>query len=186
LKVVSRLGILGLAASFVLLFLCLLYVYFNPNYDVTTFVVGVAIPGMGGSAILFATRQRVLAFVYLAYFWGLVDDAPVHFDSVLTWPEVTRYQPYVPYLMDFVLLGLALLFFSLAVLESIGGKAITHHEGFILVLLTMLVFGLSYLQDLEISPVQYLVDGYWYQFDLVEHIVSGVALFLTLRYAERM
>jgi len=181
--VVTRLGILEITLAFMVTSSCLYYVYLNPTYNLGTLVIGVVLPVAFGSSLLLAARQRVLFFVFFAYFWSLVDDAPVHFDSVLTWPEVTHYQPIVPYFMDYVLLVVVLSSFCLAIRESLKGRTITPKEMALFGFLTLVVFGLSYIQDLEVGPVQHLVAGSWYQLDLVEHIASAAVLAFVLKLA---
>jgi hypothetical protein len=180
---VTRLGILEIALAFVVTFSCLYYAYLNPAYDLGTLMIGVVLPVAFGSSLLLVGRQRILFFVFFAYFWSLVDDAPVHFDSVLTWPEVTRYQPVVPYFMDYVLLVVVLASFCLVVRESLKGKGTTRGEKVMFSFLTLVVFGLSYLQDIEVDAVHRLVASYWYPLDLVEHIASAAVLVFVLKLA---
>lgn len=181
---VTRAGILEISVAFVVTSSCLYYVYLNPAFDLGTLMIGVVFPFVFGSSLLLLGRKRVLFFVFSAYFWSLVDDAPVHFDSVLTWPEVTHYQPIVPYFMDYVLLAVVLSSFYLAVRESLKGKRTTPKEKVLYGVLTLLVFGLSYIQDIELNPVREIVAGYWYQLDLVEHIASAMVLLLVLKMAQ--
>jgi len=169
--------------AFTVTFLCLYYVHLNPAYDLTTLMIGVAFPLAFGSSLLLLGRQRVLFFVFFAYFWSLVDDAPVNFDSVLTWPKVTHYQPIVPYFMDYVLLVVVLSSFCLAVRESLKGKDTTLRDNVRFSFLVLMAFGLAYLQDIEVGPVHNLVLSLWYQFDFVEHVASAAVLFVTLRLA---
>jgi len=183
LSTVGRLGILDILLAFVVTSLCLYYVNLNPVYDLGTLLIGVVLPLAFGSTLLLAGRQRALFFVFFAYFWSLVDDAPVNFDSVLTWPEVTRYQPIVPHFMDYVLLGLVLSSLYLAVREFLKGRRTTPTEKAELGLLTLVAFGLSYIQDIEVDAVRSLVNSSWYQLDFVEHIASAAVLCLVLRLA---
>ena len=95
--------------------LSLLYVYLNQDFDLSTLLAGVVIPLSLGVVVLLAARRRVMLLVFVAYFWSLVDDKPVNFDSVLTWPEVTRFHPAGPHIFMEVLLHLlTLLFLALA------------------------------------------------------------------------
>jgi hypothetical protein len=183
LNVVTRLGVVEILLAFVVTSLCLYCVYLSPAYDLSTLLIGVVLPVVFGSALLLAGRQRVLFFVFLAFFWSLVDDAPVHFDSVLTWPEVTRYQPVVPYFEDYVLLCVVLLSFCLAVRESLKKRRTTPREKVLFAFLTSVAFGLSYIQDIEVGAIQSIVTNYWYQLDFFEHIASAAVLFLILRLA---
>ena len=180
---VTRIGILEILLAFVVTSLCLYYVNLNPTYDLGTLLIGVVLPLAFGTSLLLGGRQRALFFVFLAYFWSLVDDAPVNFDSVLTWPEVTRYQPIVPHLVDYVLLGLVLSSLYLAVRETLKGRRTTLTEKAELGLLILVAFGLSYIQDIEVEAVKSVVNSYWYQLDLVEHIASAAILCLVLKLA---
>ena len=178
-------GVFTVSAAFLVTGACLAYVYLNQAFDLGTLVIGVIIPSVFGSILLVSTRHRVLFFVFLAYFLTLVDDAPVHFDSVLTWPEVTRYQPVIPYLVDFILLGSVFLLLILALRETAKGGSMTPWRKVADMLLVVLAFGLSYLQDFESEPIHGIVVNHWYELDLVEHIASGAVLYLALRMAVR-
>ena len=178
---VTRVGILEISLAFVVTTCCLYYVYLHPAYDLVTLMIGVVLPVVFGSTLLLLGRQRVLFFVFLAYFWSLVDDAPVHFDSVLTWPRVTHYQPIVPYFGDYVLLVVVLSSFCLAVRESLKRRTTTPKEKALFGFLTLVVFGLSYIQDIEVPLVQNIVARYWYQLDLVEHLASAAILVFFLK-----
>lgn len=180
----SYVGLLKIIAAFLITLLSLYYVYVNPAYDLGTFIVGVALPLLLGSILLLAGNHRLLLFVFIAYFWSLVDDAPVNFDSVLTWPEVSRYNPVFPhYLMEVILHVLTLSFLYLVVHESLKGKVLSISEQVEVGLLTLVAFGLSYAQNIPLTVIQRIVADRWYQLDLVEHVVSSLALFLALRIA---
>ena len=182
---VSRIGMGGIIASFVITILCLGYVYLNQDFDLGTLLIGVILPFAAGFFILLVLKQRILLFVFVAYFWSLVDDAPVHFDSILTWPQVTRYQPFIPYFVDFILLAVVLTSFSLAIRECLKGKQASRDRRIQLGFLTLIVFALSYLQDVEIEPFHSIVFQYFYELDLVEHIASAAVLYFTIRLALR-
>ena len=114
--------ILAAATATLGVLVSLWYVSENQAFDVTTLLAGVVFPLVFGSAVLLVTKQRIALFVFLAYFWSIVDDGPVFFDSVLTWPEVTRFHPATPHIFLEVLLhALTLLFMALAVREALGG-----------------------------------------------------------------
>jgi len=180
---ISRVGMEGIVASFAITMCCLSYVYLNQNFDLGTLLIGVILPFTAGSLILVVLRQRILLFAFIAYFWSLVDDAPVHFDSVLTWPEVTRYQPFIPYFVDFVLLAVVFASLYLAVRECTKGKILSKERKVQLAFLILVIFGLSYLQDIEIWPIHPIVADYFYELDLVEHLLSATVLGFTLKLA---
>jgi len=181
---VTRLGILEVVVAFLISILTMWFVYLNPAYNVNTFLVGVALPLALGSALLLAGRQRLLLFVFLAYFWSLVDDAPVNFDSVLTWPNVTRHNPAAPhYFLEVVLHVLTIFFLSLAVRESSEGKAVDSRKKFEIALLTLVAFSSSYLQNAPLGVIRHLVTHHWFELDLLEHIASGAFLYFALRLA---
>jgi hypothetical protein len=177
--------IAAVAASLVLL-LSLWYVYLNQDFDATTLLAGVLLPLVLGSAILYVTKERVLLFAFLAYFWSLVDDKPVQFDSVLTWPEVTRFHPATPHIfMEVVLHVLTIAFLYLAVREGLKGTALTQAKALKVSLLTLAAFVLSYAQNIPLDALQTFVTQDWYALDLVEHVVSLAFLYLALREAAR-
>jgi hypothetical protein len=181
---VTRLGILKVVVAFLINVLTMWFVYLNPAYNLGTFLVGIALPLATGCALLSAGRQRVLLFVFLAYFWSLVDDAPVNFDSVLTWPEVTRDNPAAPhYFLEVILHLLTVFFLYLAVRESLKGKAVNSQKNVEIALLTLVAFGLSYLQNAPLGVIRHLITHHWFELDLLEHIASGTFLYFALRIA---
>ena len=173
-------------AACVVLGLSLLYVYANPNFDASTLAVGVIIPLGFGAAVFLATRQRVALFVFLAYFWSLVDDKPVQFDSVLTWPEVTRFHPAGPHIfMEVVLHVLTIAFLVLAAREALKGSRLSPSSMVGVWLLVLVAFVLSYAQNLPVDSIQTLATYDWYPLNLGEHVASLAFLYLALDQAGR-
>ena len=120
----------------------------------------------------------------------MIDDAPVYFDSVITWPEVTRFHPFLPRLfMNIVLHALTLLFMFLGIRDtwtattrsnSIGREVWSKR----VVLLLIIAFILAYAQNIPIPIVQDAVQSSWYQFDLAEKLTSIAFYCLALREAK--
>lgn len=159
-----------------------LYVFLFPAYDLTTFLAGAVVPLVASFLISVGKGSKILLYASLAYFWALVDDAPVYLDSVLTWPEVTRFNPAAPHLfLELVYHLLTAAFLVLTIREAIGGKAIRQSRKGEVVLLTVAAFGLAYFQNIPIYSVQAIVETQWYQLDLIEHLLSVFALYLAVR-----
>jgi hypothetical protein len=171
----------------VIVVLSLSYVYFIPSFDGTTLFVGVMVPLAVGSLIFVMAKQRVLLFAFLAYFWSLVDDKPVQFDSVLTWPEVTRFHPAGPHIfMEVVLHLLTLVFLCLVIRECLKGTSLTPSKFVAVFLLTAVAFALSYAQNIPVDAIQNLANQDWFTLDLVEHLISFVFLILACWVAAKL
>ena len=80
-------GILAVVVASMVVVVGLLYAEVVYVFDATTLLVSVVLPLTLGSAIFLLRRNRTLLFAFLAFFWTVVDDRPVYFDSVLTWPK---------------------------------------------------------------------------------------------------
>jgi len=177
--------LLAVLATSVVVVASLLYAYVAYVFDTTTLLVSVALPLVFGSAILAFRKQRILLFSFLAIFWSLIDDAPVFFDSVFTWPEVTRFHPFLPRLfMNVVLHSLSLIFLYLAVRKSMKGTTIARSKAFKVATLAFVSFVLMYAQNIPLTIVQNIVENSWYQFDVAEKLSSIVFLYLAIREAE--
>ena len=160
------------------------YVFQNQAFDITTLLGGVVLPLVFGSAVLIVTKQRIAIFAFLAFFWSLIDDAPVNFDSVLTWPEVTRVHPAGPHLfMEALLHVLTIVFLCLALREALKGTSLTGEKVFGVTLLTAAAFVLSYAQNLPLADLSTIVEQDWYQLDLAEHLASIALLYIAIRLA---
>ena len=161
-----------LAASLVVI-AGMLYAAVTGTYDATTFLVSILLPLVLGSAFLSARRERIALFAFLAYFWAMVDDGPVFFDSVLTWPEVTRFHPFLPRLfMNIVIHALTALFFYLAMRESTKDTGASLRKAPKVIILTSIAFVAAYAQNIPLTAIQNVVDTSWYAFDIAEKSAS--------------
>ena len=164
------------------------YAYVVYEYNLQTLVLSVVLPLVLGTAILSVRRKKVLVFAYLAYIWAIVDDAPVYFDSVLTWPEVTRFHPFLPRLIMNIVIHVLTLFFMYAAVSSAGRRGKDNRSepllrNFRVVILTLVAFVLAYAQNIPINIIQSAVDHSWYSFDVVSKLLSIVFLYLAIRLA---
>lgn len=151
----------------------MLYAAVTGTYDATTFLVSVFLPLVLGSAVLSVRKERIAVFAFLAYFWAMVDDGPVFFDSVLTWPEVTRFHPFLPRLfMNIVIHALTALFLYLAIRESTRSTGTSLRKAPKVIILTSAAFVIAYAQNIPLTAIQNLVDTSWYAFDIIEKSVS--------------
>lgn len=157
------------------------YVGYSQIFDYSTFLIGVVIP-LAFGCILFRRREdRFLLFAFLGYFWSAVDDAPVYFDSVFTWPQVTRFHPVLPHYALEVVLHLATLgFMYLSVREVSGGGIKLGMRALRIYLLLAFAFLLAYAQNIPLDAVQSIVESSWYQLDVFEHLGSVVVFGLAL------
>jgi len=177
--------LLAVIATTLIVVAGLLYAYVVYVFDATTFLVSVASPIVFGSAILSVRKRRILLFAFLAYIWAVIDDAPIFFDSVLTWPEVTRFHPFLPRLyMNIVIHSLTLFFLYLTIRESMKGRAPTRPKIFVVAVLTFIAFVLAYAQNIPLAMIQNTVQNSWYQFDIAEKLSSMVFLYFAIRLAK--
>lgn len=161
-----------------------LYVYIFPAYDVGTLAVGAMVPLFASILIAYVLQSRVLLYALLAYFWALVEDAPVYLDSVFTWPEVTRFHPATPHLFLEVLYhSLTALFLLLAVKEARRGAKMSLGRKALAGSLLAGGFVLAYAQNIPVAPIQDIVESQWYQLDLLEHLASGTLTIVGLLLA---
>lgn len=173
-----------LGASSVVL-AALAYAYIVYVYDVKTLLVSVVMPVALGTAILAARRKKILVYAFLAYIWAVLDDAPVFFDSVLTWPEVTRFHPFLPRLyMNIVIHALTIFFMYMTVRETLKRNHVSSGRTILVSILVIIAFGLAYAQNIPLASIQYLVDNFWYQFDLVEKLLSVAFLFIAVKLSK--
>jgi hypothetical protein len=178
---------LAVLAVALLVAVCSLEPLVTGNYDETTFIVSIALPLGLGSAILSFKSKRVILFAFLAYIWAAVDDAPVFFDSILTWPEVTRFHPFLPRLfMNVVIHGLTIIFMYLALRQSMKWTTVKLREAVGVIALTSVAFVLAYAQNIPLAAVQNLVETSWYQFDIVEKLASIFFFYLAVREAKKL
>lgn len=180
----NALAVLAVSAVVIV---CLLYAQLSGMYDATTFAVCVLLPLVFGSVVFSARKERILLFAFLAYFWAVVDDGPVFFDSVLTWPEVTRFHPFLPRLfMNVVIHALTALFLYLTIRESMKGARVGLRESIPVIILASMAFVLAYAQNIPLAFIQNLVAASWYPFDVTEKLVSILFLSLAVREAVKL
>jgi hypothetical protein len=166
---------------------CSTYPLMTGNYDESTFAVSVALPLLLGSGILLLRKNRVLLYAFLAYIWAVLDDAPVFFDSVLTWPEVTRFHPFLPRLfMNIVIHGLTLIFLYLAIRRPLKGTGVRLRDAPWVLVLASAAFVLAYAQNIPLAAIQTLVENSWYQFDIAEKLASIFFFCLAIWEAKRI
>ena len=181
-----RYDVLAVSVTSLAVILSQYYVFEVPAYDFTSFLAGVAFPTLFGFLIFLAIRRRILLFAFLAYIWSIVDDAPVYFDSVLTWPEVTRFHPAEPHIFLEVLLHILTgVFLYLTIRESLKGTYISNIKILKVFILTSTAFVLSYAQNIPLSIFQTFVETGWYQLDAIEHVASIMFLILAVREAAK-
>jgi hypothetical protein len=167
------------------------YVGYNQTFDYSTFLIGVVAPLALGCVLFSRRSDRFLLFAFLGYFWSVVDDAPVDFDSVFTWPEVTRFHPVLPHYTLEVIFHVATLgFMYFSVREVSSGEIKLNRRALRIYLLLALAFLLSYAQNIPLGAVQSIVESSWYQLDVLEHLgsvaVFGVALIDAWNYRARL
>jgi hypothetical protein len=179
--------LLALVAASLIVVAGMLYAAVTGTYDATTFIVSILLPLILGSALLSVRKERIVLFAFLAYFWAMVDDGPVFFDSVLTWPEVTRFHPFLPRLfMNIVIHALTALFLYLALRESIKGSGASLRKAPTVIVLTSAAFVVAYAQNVPLAAIQNAVDVSWYPFDIIEKSVSISLFCLALWLATRL
>ena len=184
--------ILAVVAASSVVLVGLLYAEVVYVFDATTLLVSVVLPLTLGSAILLVRRNRTLLFAFLALFWTVVDDRPVYFDSVLTWPEVTRFHPFLPRLfMNIVIHGLTILFLYLMIRESMKGTGVRLWKAPWVIILTSVAFVLAYAQNIPLPVIQNVVEAgsnpaSWYPFDVATKLSSIFFLYLALRQAMKL
>jgi len=123
---------------------------------------------------------RIAFFAFMGYFWSLVDDAPVYFDSVSTWPEVTSGLQHT--LTEVILHLLTAAFMYLAIREAIGGRGIASFRKALQVsVLTAAAFWAAYFQNTPLEFVQAVARNAWYPLDFVEHVASVGLLYFAIR-----
>jgi hypothetical protein len=179
--------LLALLAASLVVVACLVWAEWYGVFDWIMFLVGVVVPIVLGSAIISVRRDRILLFAFLAYIWAVLTDAPVFLDSLLTWPQVTRFHPFIPRLfMNIVLHGLTAAFMYLAIRETMKGKNSSLRNAPLVVILAVVAFGLAYAQNIPLDVIQNAVMAAWFPFDIAEKLSSIFVFYLALREASKM
>lgn len=178
---------LAIMAASLIVIIGLLYAQITGTYDATTLIGSVVLPLVSGSVILLVRRKRILLLAFLAYFWTVIDDAPVFFDSVLTWPEVTRFHPFIPRLfMNVVIHTLTAVFLYLTIRESIKGASVRLRDAIGVIVLTLMAFVSAYAQNIPLNFVQNVVRTSWYSFDFMEKLISIIFLYFAVHEALKL
>lgn len=161
------------------------YLALNPqlNLDWTDFVLAVVLPIALALAFFGMGKQRILLFAFFAFIWSATDDAPVYLDSVFTWPEVTTGAQHL--FLEILLHVLTIIFLYLTVREALKGTKITRQKIILVAILTALSFTFSYAQNIPLNVIKEATAHSWYQFDIVEHLLSLVFLSLAVLLAKR-
>ena len=161
------------------------YLALNPqlNLDWTDFVLAVVLPIALALAFFEIWKQRILLFAFFAFIWSATDDAPVYLDSVFTWPEVTSGPQHV--FLEILIHVLTIIFLYLTVREALKGTKITRQKIILVAILSALAFAFSYAQNIPLNVIKEATADSWYQFDIVEHLLSLVFLSLAVLLAKR-
>ncbi|MEM3638191.1 MAG: hypothetical protein QXX17_07470 [Conexivisphaerales archaeon] len=158
------------ATGTVLLSTALLFSYYYAVYNAATLLISIILPVCYAISLLAFGRIKIFAYAYLAYFFSLVDDAPVYFDSVLTWPEVTGGMQHIG--LELILHILTLGFMLIALREAIKPISLLERRMILPNLLILIAFLLSYAQNIPLQPISSMVRGQWYLLDMLEHVIS--------------
>jgi hypothetical protein len=171
---------------------CVIYAEVRYVYDATTLLVCIMLPLVFGSVILSLRKDRTLLFAFLALFWAVIDDRPIFFDSILTWPEVTRFHPYLPRLfMNIVIHALTILFLYLTIRESMKGSGVRLWKAPRVIILASVAFLLAYAQNIPLALIQNVVQAgsnpaSWYPFDVETKLSAIFFLCLAVWQAKKL
>jgi len=179
--------ILSVLAATTLVVVAVAYAEIVYTYDLTTLVVCVILPVILGSIFISFTKSRIVLFAYLAIIWAVLDDRPIYFDSVLTWPEVTRFNPLLPRLfMNVIIHALTVIFLYLSLREATRGKESGFWHSPRVLLPAVIFLVLTYAQNIPLSIVQDAVQAgtnpaSWYPFDVSTKLLALLFLYIALR-----
>ena len=176
----SRLVAVSLSCAVVLA--SQLYFAYNPSFGTMTLLFGVLLPLLVGGVLLFVTDQMAILLGFIGIFWSIVDDAPISFDSFLTWPQVTRTSPFLPHLeMEILLHILTLGFLMGSIWMRLRNKNPRERAGSWPYLAALVAAILCYVQNVPLPLVQDYVVQSWYQLDAVEHALSVFSFAVALQ-----
>jgi len=123
---------------------------------------------------------RIVFYAFVAYFWSIVDDSPVDFDSVHIWPQVPSGLQHP--LTEVLLHVLTAAFMCLVIRQALAGRGVAPlHNALQASILTLAAFWASYFQNTPLEVVQSLAQNAWYPLDFVEHAMSVALLYLAVR-----
>lgn len=162
-----------------------LYLTANPDVNLDIFWLLVAVLAPITAAIVLLHDSRFLLFSFLGIFLSAVDDAPVNFDSVFTWPEVTRYAPAFHHFAMEIFLHIATFFFIFLSFRTLSKKYANNQSTLKLFLMASGVSALCYLQNLPLESIQGIVEQNWYLFDISEHVVAVLLLSFSSIYLRK-
>jgi hypothetical protein len=183
---------LAVLATSLVVVACVIYAEVTYVYDATTLLVCIVLPLVFGSAILSLRKDRTLLFAFLALFWAVIDDRPIFFDSILTWPEVTRFHPFLPRLfMNIVIHALTALFLYLTIRESMKGTSVRLSKAPLVIILASAAFVLAFAQNIPLAVIQNVVQAgsnpaSWYPFDIEAKLSSIFFLCLAVWQARKL
>ena len=180
-----------LAVSLVMV-ACVIYAEERYLYDVKTLLLCIVTPLVFGAAVLSLRKDRTLLFAFLALFWAVIDDRPIFFDSILTWPEVTRFHPFLPRLfMNIVIHALTIIFLYLTIRESMKGSGVRLSKAPRVIILASVAFVFAYAQNIPLAAIQNVVQAgsnpaSWFPFDVVAKLSAVFFLCLAVWQAKRL
>jgi len=180
-----------LAVSLVMV-ACVIYAEERYLYDVRTLLLCIVAPLVFGVAVLSLRRDRTLLFGFLALFWAVIDDRPIFFDSILTWPEVTRFHPFLPRLfMNIVIHALTIIFLYLTIREAMKGSGVRLSRAPRVIILASVAFVFAYAQNIPLAVIQDAVQAgsnpaSWFPFDVVAKLGAVSFLCLAVWQAKRL
>jgi hypothetical protein len=158
-----------------------LYYAYNPSFVAATLLFGVVLPLLAGCVLLFLTDQVAILLGFIGIFLSIIDDAPIDFDSVLTWPQVTRLNPSLPHLEMEVLLHILTFGFLMgSIWIRLRGRNPERGLGPLSYAAGCVATVLSYAQNIPLASIQDYVTQNWYQFDAIEHVLSVLSFAIAL------
>jgi hypothetical protein len=162
-------------------------------YDARTFLLCILLPLVFGVAVLSLRKDRTLLFAFLAMFWAVIDDRPIFFDSILTWPEVTRFHPFLPRLfMNVVIHALTIIFLYLTIREAMKGSGVRMRKVPLrVIILATVSFAFAYAQNIPLAVIQNVVQAganpaSWFPFDLEAKLSAIFFLCLAVWQAKKL
>jgi hypothetical protein len=178
----ARLSAVVISCSVV--FASQIYYVYHQVFNGSTLLFGVLGPLVVGSVLLLVTDQTTVFLGFVAFFWSVVDDAPVNFDSVLTWPAVTRIHPLLPHLeMEILLHALTLFLLLGAVWINLRKGGVRDGREAVCYGGAIVTFVITYLQNIPLRSIRFYVSHSWYQLDLVEHLLAVLIFALVILVA---
>jgi hypothetical protein len=156
-----------------------IYLAMHPevNLDFFWLFAAVIIPIL--ISYLLLRNSIFLFYSYAGIFFSIIDDAPVHFDSVFTWPEVTRYNPAFHHFFMEVILHFLTLVLLLVSINIFVKKVENKRKKIVCYSLGLVSSFLCYAQNTPLDFIQAVVESNWYFLDIFEHFVAIFLLILS-------